>query len=665
MSFLNIFDHINDSVARVKHITAFVEEDTLRLVLICLIVGFSAATGVVLFMILLRRTISINHTIRKKKLVEKYENFLAESITYFYENDKIFEKKAFSVTLNKNDQRRAFNRKVLLEQVLLMKKHVGGEEAWVLFDLYERLGFNKTAIKNLKSWHWYTRLQALQELIAMESKSANTLFQKMTGDSNSYVRIAAIKALILRGGYLQNGQAAWQPSLIRYSYDLSAWEQSQIFDALSHHQDIQLPNFSPLLYSFNPTVVLFGLRMIKYFHCMDAVPQVIPFLQSANPAIVKACEDVIKQFQQEYEKEETAAEDTLVLSDNPQVLDLNAFDLKEKEPSPLVNFKELRDMMSEKPTNQKTDKEKMMSISDLNSLEIPIHTPIKEGISMGAGIRLQTKTTRTPKKLKELQLNFQISIASINQDNTLMPLIETQANTKEDICGKTAALLQNISEGLEINADDVILHYGDSPFNQATFLSALYEIPNLVNIVPLKHKSKIWKQALNESKKPNGGAPKIYGKSLYLTEKTELKSYTRKGINYTNELSSIYETLPDERKEMIINSPKGQPLKVEICRWNNLLKRGKKAYSMKDKPFDVVAIRIYDAKTGELLSKHPTFLCVFGKNKNKVSLEKLPQDNPQYFAVEHTKNTVVKPLKREPTPSVIYQFSEHENLEKA
>ena len=330
MPLLNIFDRINDSLARVKHITAFVEEDTLKLILISLIVGFSAASCVVLFMILLRRTISINHANRKKKLVEKYENFLAEAITHDYENDKIYEIKTFNVKLNKNDKKRTFNRKVLLEQILLMKKHVGGQEAHVLFDLYEKLGFNKTAIKNLKSWHWYTRLQALQELMAMESKSATTLFQKMILDRNSYVRIAAIKALILRGGYLQNGQAAWQPSLIRYSYDLSAWEQSQIFDALSRHQDIQLPDFAPLLYSFNPTVVLFGLRMIKYFHCMDAVPQVMPFLQSANPVIVKACEDVIKQFHHEFENDETiGTEDTPILTENVIVKPLK----RERTPS--------------------------------------------------------------------------------------------------------------------------------------------------------------------------------------------------------------------------------------------------------------------------------------------------------------------------------------------
>ena len=355
MPLLNIFDRINSSLSRVKHITAFAEEETLKLVLVCMIVGFISASFVVLFMILLRRTILINQNIARKKLVEKYENFLAESLSYFYENDKIFEIKSFSVTLNKKDQTRAFNRKVLLDQILLMKKHVGGEESKMLFDLYEKLGYSKIAIKKLKSCHWHTRFEALQELILMESKSAETLFQKMTLDRNPFVRIAAIKALILRGEYLQNGQAAWQPSLIRYSYALSAWEQSQIFDALSRYQNIQLPNFAPLLYSFNPTVVLFGLRMIKYFHCMDALPQVIPFLESENPLIVKAVEEVLVQFDFKFEEEMDSQKthilkDALLLHKNPQLLDIHTLKVVKEDLISLLSFDELKALMTENET---------------------------------------------------------------------------------------------------------------------------------------------------------------------------------------------------------------------------------------------------------------------------------------------------------------------------
>ncbi len=415
MLFLNIFDRIDNSLSRVKHITAFAEEDTLKLILVCLIVGFTAASGVVLFMILLRRTISINHTIRRKKLVEKYENFLAESITYFYENDKLFETKSFSVTLNKKDQTHAFNRSVLREQILLMKKHVGGEDAKSLFELYEKLKFDKAAIKKLNSWHWNTRLEALQELTAMESKSANTLFQKMTNDRNAYVRIAAIKALILRGGYLHTGQAAWQPSLIRYSYDLSAWEQSQIFDALSRHQDIQLPNFAPLLYSFNPTVVLFGLRMIKYFHCMDAVSQVIPFLKSENPLIVKAVEEVLVQFDHTIENESISlSQDALLLTEKPATSDLSMPKMDETQLNALLSFDEMKLMMDtseiletqHSKTIQAIDLEKLIQNATVDTFLTEKSVKRK---TFHQKIQRQTKITRSRKNLKNPKVGYHLT----------------------------------------------------------------------------------------------------------------------------------------------------------------------------------------------------------------------------------------------------------------
>ena len=290
----HILERINDSMGRVTHITAYVEEDTLKLVLVCLIVGFLSASCVVLFMILLRRTILIKEVRVRKQLVEKYETFLSESMTYFYENEKIFDKKVFAVTLDKNDQMQTFNRKTLLEQILLMKKHVGGEEAQMLHGLYEKLGFYRASLRKLKSWYWHRRLEGMQELILMECASIEKLFHKMTRDRHQFVRIEAIRALILRGN-------DWQPSLIRYSYPLSMWEQFQICDALSRRQNIQLPDFTPLLKSLNPTVVLFALRMIKHFHSMEAVPQVEPFLKSENPTVAKAAEDVMTQFGFDFE----------------------------------------------------------------------------------------------------------------------------------------------------------------------------------------------------------------------------------------------------------------------------------------------------------------------------------------------------------------------------
>ena len=285
---------------QVQHITAFVSEEKLKFGLYCCVLGFLCIAVVILFMVLGRRTILLRQAKTAAILRDKYEQLLAELMSFIYENDKIFEKKQLSVFLNHEDKTKAFNRKILLEQILMMKKHISGEDASVLETLYKKLGFEKEALKRLKKRKWHLRLEALDELILMEITAINSVFHHMTKDKHQLVRVSAIKALILRGG-------DWQPTLIRYNYPLSLWEQYQICDALSKRQAIQLPDFTPLLESLNPAVVQFGLKMIKQFHCFDAVPSVMPFLKNENPNLVDSANDVMKQFG--FEEEDLVNED--------------------------------------------------------------------------------------------------------------------------------------------------------------------------------------------------------------------------------------------------------------------------------------------------------------------------------------------------------------------
>lgn len=290
---------------QVQHITAFISEEKLKFGLYCCVLGFLCIAVVILFMILTRRTILLKQAKTATILRGKYEQLLAELMSYIYENDKIFEKKVLSVFLSHEDKTKPFNRKILLEQILMMKKHISGEDASVLENFYKKLGFEKEAIKRLKKRQWHLRLAALDELILMEITAINSVFHHMTKDKHQLVRVSAIRALILRGG-------DWQPTLIRYNYPLSAWEQYQICDALSKRQAIQLPDFTPLLDSLNPTVVQFALKMIKQFHCFDAVPNVMPFLKSDNPNLVDSANDVMKQFG--FEEENLVNEDLLEMA---------------------------------------------------------------------------------------------------------------------------------------------------------------------------------------------------------------------------------------------------------------------------------------------------------------------------------------------------------------
>jgi hypothetical protein len=274
---------------KVHHITAFVKEETLILWLVCVIASFLSGSVVLISMIMLQRRLKQYNEQRTHVLKEKYETLLSELMSCYYENGKIFSPKQFSTFLDKKDKKNAFNRRILLEQIMLLKKHVGGDETDVLDNLYKRLGFHKESIQKLKNSHWTIRYEGLEELMIMESRSIEGTFMKMTKDKHPLVRISAMKALILRG-------AKWERALIRYDYPLSAWDMYQVCEALSKRQAIQLPNFTPLLKSVNLSVIHFTLLMIKHFHSLDAVDNVKFFVNHPNKKIAKSAKDILDQF---------------------------------------------------------------------------------------------------------------------------------------------------------------------------------------------------------------------------------------------------------------------------------------------------------------------------------------------------------------------------------
>jgi hypothetical protein len=120
ISLNDILRRIAESTNKVHHITAFVREETLILWLVCIIASFLAGAVVLLSMIMLQRWLKQRNEKRAAILREKYENLLSELMSKYYENGKVFSKIEFSTLLNEQDKKRSFNRRVLLEQIILI-----------------------------------------------------------------------------------------------------------------------------------------------------------------------------------------------------------------------------------------------------------------------------------------------------------------------------------------------------------------------------------------------------------------------------------------------------------------------------------------------------------------------------------------------------------------
>jgi hypothetical protein len=292
-----IADWVSEPMGKVVHITTFIPEPTLIFWVKAIIAVFFVSALVVFCMVIFRRIILLRQKEKAKVLKTKFEVFLSELMSNIDENGKIFYKKNFNTQLSKKDTTDIFHRKVLLDEMLIMRHHVGGFEAEKLKELYLKLGFDKDALQQLKNKRWYRRLEAVQAISLMEVDGFNEVFQMMAVDEHQLVRVAALRALILRGGN-------WQQALTFYNYNLSLWEQYQICDALSRRQSIELPDFSPLLQSVNRSVTLFALKLIKQFHCLENVEQAEPYLLSQDEDLKKAAQEIMIQFGLDFEIEE-------------------------------------------------------------------------------------------------------------------------------------------------------------------------------------------------------------------------------------------------------------------------------------------------------------------------------------------------------------------------
>jgi len=180
--------------------------------------------------------------------------------------------------------------------------------------------------------------------------------------------------------------------------------------------------------------------------------------------------------------------------------------------------------------------------------------------------------------------------------------------------------------------EELCLLRGDSAYGKASFLAPLYDLDNLVLIVRLRPGMKVW--APPPEDKPTGGARRIYGDKFYLTNTSGWKTYHKKGVPYKFWQEALCERPADEylEKEAILGN--GRKVVLDIRRWNSLLIRTKNGASMKDKPLDVLRIRVLDIESRREVFERPLFLAVSGKRKSLVDSSLAQEQYRERYDVE-------------------------------
>lgn len=230
---------------------------------------------------------AINTTNKRSELAPIISNFLFHSSQNSTDEQKEYVNLKIEI---REYLRNSDFRKILSEILFDLQKDVSGTIEERLFRLYKELDLDQDSFAKLKSWRWEVVSQGILELTQMQVKESYHLITKFINDKRGTIRKQAeIATIKLRDEGIEY-------ILDSTSYAISEWQQLKMIEALASLKDYKPPKFKSWLISENKDVVLFALRLIKYYNQNDAAAPIIELVKHKNNQIKLAAIQCIKDF---------------------------------------------------------------------------------------------------------------------------------------------------------------------------------------------------------------------------------------------------------------------------------------------------------------------------------------------------------------------------------
>ena len=239
---------------------------------------------------IIRNKITSNNSRTKDKKVE-FSPMINEFL--FYEDSNTKEEKMNYLNLKVQIReliKNNFDRDVLTEVLLDLRKDLSGQSQKVLIDLYKDLGLHHDAYEKLRSRKWQIVSSGILELTTMEVDDSYGLIIKFINHRQSTIRKQAEIAVVnLR-------EEGIKYFLDNTKFKIAEWQQLKLLDVLRHKPNYTPPQFALWLTSTNTHVVLFSLRLIKYYSQNGAEQSIITLLKHKNRDIQAEAIECIKDF---------------------------------------------------------------------------------------------------------------------------------------------------------------------------------------------------------------------------------------------------------------------------------------------------------------------------------------------------------------------------------
>ena len=243
-------------------------ESTLKVKILAVILLYLLLSIFILFVsIVINRHIKTTQRRKNQQIKDEYQSQLASFL---------FDEEIEHIEFHGINKPR--NRQIFIDEIRDLHSNLHGETADKLKDLYFNLGLHKDSLKKVYKSRWDVKAKGFRELAQMNVRDANKQILNYVNSKNPILRVDAQVAMVK----LSEGNPL--SFLDNLTYELSYWEQINIYDTLIYHQ-INIDSFEPWLMNDNQSVVIFAIRMIGLFKHTQSAPMVRELLNNENPEI--------------------------------------------------------------------------------------------------------------------------------------------------------------------------------------------------------------------------------------------------------------------------------------------------------------------------------------------------------------------------------------------
>lgn len=247
--------------------------------------------GLLVFMVLIllrRRTI-----FRSRKFYRRVFNDFVSEVVICETETELRSVLEFAPSRVKKGIQDYYGRRVLLDQLVETKVHLVGQAAHNLHWLYQHLELYKESLEKFYSRKWHRKAAGIQQLARMQHKDSLRRVYKATDHKNTFVRSEAQLAVVAFAGF------EGLRFLNFITTPLSRWQQFSLLLQIPE-QMVASKRIIPWLYSDNPGVQEFALRLVEKYRCFDLQHEVLSLVTSPHPGVRHVVLEIIEDMMDEH-----------------------------------------------------------------------------------------------------------------------------------------------------------------------------------------------------------------------------------------------------------------------------------------------------------------------------------------------------------------------------